>query len=656
MVYRISSLDLKALLNEIADLLQGSFIRNIYQKGEAFLFKLWTKEGKKHFLIESGKRLNLTNVIETGIATDFAKAIRRHLRGKKITDVRQYKLDRILEIRVDDRYTLLTEFFNRGNFLLVKEEQIILAQKHQHMKDRDLYPGKRYEYPPQSPENPLQTDIDKFISQIRKAKDLVRGLVNIFGPKFAEEICIRVGINKNFPTEKLKKSDFQNLLETISNLLRKIENERHPQLYYDEKGYPQHYTPIPFKSLATASTESFPSFSEAIDQFYIKRNQKEQGSTRLQRVNRKKEELKIRMKRQKKKIKAFKNKKKEYSTEAKEIYNHLREIKLILEEIKRAKRQKDLSWERISQLIQEKYKDNKIERIHPDGNVTMNIGNRRVTLNIFETPQEQAERLFKKTKKVKRRIKSAQKELEKTKKKLQEIEEKGKEIEKEEKIIVKMPNRNWFEHYRWFKSSEGFLVLAGKNAKTNEKLIKTQMKEGDLFLHAEVQGGAATLIKKKEKEEIPKTTIKEAAIFAGSFSKAWEEGFAGVDVYYTPAEKVSLSPPSGEYLPKGGFMVKEKRYIKNVSLKTAVAVKITDEGRDVVSIREVGGPIQAVSRSTTLYTVLKPGTISRGKIAKRVKRDLIQKAGTKKERKAIKQLKKEKFLRFIPSKSRIVKS
>lgn len=652
MTDRIASLDLKALIHEVASLLKGSFIRNIYQKNSSFLFKLWTKEGKKHLLIEPSRRLNITKVMETGKATELAKALRRHLRKRRITTISQYKLDRIFEMKVGREYKVIIELFPRGNLVVLKNDKIILAQKHQHMRDRNIYPGKNYEYPPGSPKNPLNMRKEEFISNLKRKKDLVRGLVTFFGPKYAEEICLRTGIDKNTNSDELKERHFSIILKEIEKIISDITGNIEPQVYYDEERIPIDFTPFPFKSLQKYEKKEFSSLSEAIEEFYIQKRKKKRKSKNVKRVERTKKKLLTRMKSQKKKISSFKENVETYRERAKKIYNHLREINLLIDRIRRAKKVKNFSWEKISQQVPKWDPEGMIEEIHRDGNIRIIVEETPITLNIMETPQERAERYFNKAKKIKERRSRAEQELEKTKRKLQKVEEEVRKEEEKEKITVQMPERHWFESFRWFTSSDDFLVLAGKNAKTNEKLIKSHMKKGDIFLHAEVHGGAATVIKGKG-DEIPSTTIKEAAIFAGSFSNAWKEGFAGVDVYYTPAEKVTLSAPSGEYLPKGGFMTKEKNYLNNVGLKISTGVLLEEIGENAVTIREIGGPTSAITHKTKLFVTLLPGKIQKGRIAAQIKTQLKQMASRRLEEKAIEKLPKEKFLRFIPSHSRI---
>ncbi|MDO8624822.1 MAG: NFACT RNA binding domain-containing protein, partial [Candidatus Diapherotrites archaeon] len=94
----------------------------------------------------------------------------------------------------------------------------------------------------------------------------------------------------------------------------------------------------------------------------------------------------------------------------------------------------------------------------------------------------------------------------------------------------KRRKREWFEKFRWFFSSDGFLVLGGRDAKSNEQLVKKFLDRDDLFVHADVFGAAHCVIK-ADKKPIPLSTKKEAAVFAAVFSRSWEAGSGKADVY-----------------------------------------------------------------------------------------------------------------------------
>jgi len=71
-----------------------------------------------------------------------------------------------------------------------------------------------------------------------------------------------------------------------------------------------------------------------------------------------------------------------------------------------------------------------------------------------------------------------------------------------------------------FRSSDGFTLLRGKNAKGNQSLLKIG-KSHDLWLHAEDGPSAHLIIRRSHAaEEIPEQTLREAAILVGE--KSWQ--------------------------------------------------------------------------------------------------------------------------------------
>ncbi len=98
------------------------------------------------------------------------------------------------------------------------------------------------------------------------------------------------------------------------------------------------------------------------------------------------------------------------------------------------------------------------------------------------------------------------------------------------------------ENFRKLETSSGKLMLAGKNAASNEELVEQVGKE-ELVLHTAAPGSPFVNIKLKNKEEISKQDIKEAAIFCVKYSQAWKKPkikknievhvFLGKDIYKT---------------------------------------------------------------------------------------------------------------------------
>ena len=97
--------------------------------------------------------------------------------------------------------------------------------------------------------------------------------------------------------------------------------------------------------------------------------------------------------------------------------------------------------------------------------------------------------------------------------------------------------KKWYEKFRWFVSSEGFLCIGGRDATTNDILVKKHMEKGDLVFHTQLAGSPFFIIK-SEGKKIGKKTIEEAAQATASYSRAWKHGFTVTEVYYITPEQV----------------------------------------------------------------------------------------------------------------------
>ncbi|HLD58029.1 MAG TPA: NFACT RNA binding domain-containing protein [archaeon] len=231
-------------------------------------------------------------------------------------------------------------------------------------------------------------------------------------------------------------------------------------------------------------------------------------------------------------------------------------------------------------------------------------------LDFSESIEKNAARFFEESKKAKKKLPGLEKAMEETRKKISSLEKQS--SVKKENQPVKKRKHSWFESFHWFFSSDGFLVIAGRSAKQNEELVKKHLEAGDLFFHADIQGGAATIIK-AEGKKIPEITMLEAANFAGVFSKAWQSGMSNVDVYAVSKEQVSKKAMSGESLATGGFMIYGKREWFKAEMKLAVGLKKEDENFTVIS-----GPLSAVKKQSVAFLEIRQGSMKASDAAKKI--------------------------------------
>lgn len=56
---------------------------------------------------------------------------------------------------------------------------------------------------------------------------------------------------------------------------------------------------------------------------------------------------------------------------------------------------------------------------------------------------------------------------------------------------------HWFEKFHWFISSEGYLILSGRDANQNEMLVKKYMRPGDAYVHRDYESSASCVVRAK---------------------------------------------------------------------------------------------------------------------------------------------------------------
>lgn len=84
------------------------------------------------------------------------------------------------------------------------------------------------------------------------------------------------------------------------------------------------------------------------------------------------------------------------------------------------------------------------------------------------------------------------------------------------------------------------------------------MGEKDIYIHADMYGAPSTVIRNEDNAEITEEEITEAAAFAVSFSRAWQNGLTSGSAYWVSPLQVSKTPESGQYVRKGSWIVRGK--------------------------------------------------------------------------------------------------
>ena len=197
-----------------------------------------------------------------------------------------------------------------------------------------------------------------------------------------------------------------------------------------------------------------------------------------------------------------------------------------------------------------------------------------IELDIRKTVEENAATYFEKSKKAKRKLAGVKEIIAKTRQKIQDLEELHQEEEEhhEQKRLNPPAKKEWFEKFRWCISSDGFLIIGGRDATTNEIVIKKYTDPDDLVFHTETPGSPFVIIKNPDKQIIPDATKEEAAQLCGIFSKQWKAERSVGEIFMITPSQVSKEAKSGEYISKGSFMISGHRTFYHPDLNPAIVV------------------------------------------------------------------------------------
>ncbi|MBI4141988.1 DUF814 domain-containing protein, partial [Candidatus Woesearchaeota archaeon] len=164
---------------------------------------------------------------------------------------------------------------------------------------------------------------------------------------------------------------------------------------------------------------------------------------------------------------------------------------------------------------------------------------------------------------------------------------------------------------RWFISSEGFLCIGGRDATSNEIIVKKHTDKDDIIFHTE-SAGSPFFVAKTQGKKAGETTIQETAQATITYSKAWKHGLATTDVYWIKPEQASKQTESGEYASHGAFIIRGKK--NNVPTTIELAIGITKEGAIM------GGPPTAVMKHCKKYVLVVQGNEKTSDTAKKIQK------------------------------------
>ncbi len=624
----MSNVDIRMIAPEIRRIVEGSFIKNIYQYGDVFVFKLYMPgEGTFQLLVEPGRRIHITEFHRRAPRTPprFCSVLRKYLREQRVTSITQHDFDRIVVIRVgdgNDTYEVVAELFGNGNLLLLDgDHRVFVALRYKRMRDRDLLPKAEYQFPPPRGTDIFNIDREGLERVLRESKaNLVRTLasrLNLDGLS-CEEICRIAGVDGITQAATLSAATIDTVYEAIDRFRGKVEaGTVDPQVIYapgDDGPQQIAFVPFEYELFKGMQSVQFPTFSKAVDEFFGVADDGLQPEEDIA-LRRERQRLERIIEKQQESIEALREQADMMRRMGEAIYANFQVVSNILDTIAKA-RASGVAWDEIIARIEEAKEQGHstatvIERIDPSkGLVVVRLDGTTVELDMRKSAQENAAAAYERAKKSETKVRGAQEQVKRARHKLDSLET---TVSTRETVRprARIRKKRWYEKYRWFVSSEGFLVLGGRDAKSNERLAKRQMQPNDIFLHAVVHGAPYVVVKVPDQPP-GEQTLYEAAQFAVTFSRAWQDGLSSADAYWVSPEQVSFSPPTGEYLPAGAVMIYgKKNYIRNVPVELSVGVVLEDE-----YAVPVAGPPTAIEIHTTYHVRVVPGTGKKGQLVR----------------------------------------
>lgn len=617
----LSSFDIYVIVAELQDL-RGCYVEKIYQlsRDEILLRVQQTSTNKKEQLFIRNKELLCLTQRQFDAPEKpsvFAMTLRKYLLNGKISEITQHEFDRIIKItigRKEGNYTLVCELFSNGNIILLNPEgRIIRPLVKQEWTTRLVKSGEMYLTPPPQI-NPFIMTEETFQEIIRQGKkDLVRTLAtgaNLSG-LYAEELCTRAGIDKHTQGIELPEESVKKLYHELMNLLELFRQKTFTPMLVKKHGVVIDIVPVPFVSYAGMEFEPLESFSRCLEPLITTRKVEKPQETKFEK---KIEKLKRQLSSQQQQSDEFKEKITVKKLEGDLLYLHYQPCEQLLQKIAVLLKQKDKT-----EMMEQVLSDPLVRQFDPMANELVvrfkdtNGNEQEVALDFRKSVSENAQLKYDESKKLQEKLLGAREAIQQAKQQLEVLKETD-VVEKRKE--VKREKTWWFEKYRWFISTEGNLVIAGRDVARNELVVKKHLSKGDRYAHADIHGAPSCVIKssgvKDEPLPISEKTLIEACHFAASYSRAWNQ-FGEAQAYWVLPEQVSKTPESGEFVPKGAFIIRGKRNYVRCTLEVAIGL-VHLGGTEKL----MGGPVEAVEARATHYIVVRPGILKKSSIAQKL--------------------------------------
>ena len=622
----LSGIELRYLVNEISKKTSDYYVSNIYGiTKNGLLFKLHHPKNPDVMLMVSTSGIWISSVkIDQIEPNKILKRLRNDLLRLKLSKIEQIGVERIVYLTFsgfDKEFTLVGEFFGDGNIILCNKEMKILALLHSiDVRHRQLRVGLPYTPPPQKGINVLQVSKKDF-DEIKTSNLAVANWIGrTFGlPKrFAEEIFHISKIDPKVKGNTLQDNDVKKIFESMKNLIENVVTGNHNPIIIKNDSSIE-ISPVKLENVKNATPVE--NFIEGLDTVFSQSIVDAGKNIQSSNVDKKIQDLEVRLKEQSKAIKLVKEKSQKISTVAKSLSEMTSKGIMSIEDPSAVTILTELN----SQITKEK------------GILFLKIDDEKIKVDLKASLPSTASILFNEAKKQSSAITSIEKQISKTEKEIEKLKNQSQKV-KDSVTFSEIRKKNWFERYRWFYTTDKFLAIGGRDSSSNSAIIRKHLEKNDKVFHAEIFGSPFFIL--KNSENATPATINEVANATVCFSRAWREAMYGMNAYWVDPEQVKKAAPSGQYLPKGSFTIDGQRnFVKISSLKLAIGLFKQNE-----SFLITCGPLEPIKKNCECYSVIEPSGSESSDVAKKIRIEFIKMKGE-----IIKNISLDEFVRVLPA-------
>ena len=617
----LSGLELRYIVNQInMTLKSGYYVSSINSVTKnSFLFRLHHPTEKEIILMISTQGIWLTKLKFKSLEeSTLIDTFRRELERSKIESVEHIDNERIVIIKFSSlegkQDILVLEFFRDGNLILCdKDFQIISILNRVEVRHRILKIGLRYSPPPSRGADVFNVNPELFKSLRNKAAQDLEvsrwiGRTMSLPKKFVEEIVHSANVEgKNLAD--ISDADLSNIYASLNELVVSVSTGTNhtPVIISDKAGRYLEALPICPNDIDSVyaeglSVKKVPLYMEALD-LVLSNNIISTGkNAQTGDIDKQIAALKHDIAEQEKAKDLVILKATEIRTLAAALmtYSYHQPI-----ETNDSESLGTLLGSMSASIVSSK------------GKKYVKVADELVLLepNVAKT----ASSLFARAKEMERGGSSIEEAKDKLQLNIHKLSNQADSIHKKHTFVKQQREKEWYERYRWFITSDGFLAIGGRDASSNSAIIRKYLTEQDLVFHAEVHGSPFFIIK-NGRISVSQTSLLEVAQATVSYSRAWKDGLSTADSYWVLPGQIRKGAPSGQYLPKGSFVIEGKRnYMKGNEIRLAAGVMVVNNQYSFIC-----GPVNAIKEKSVLYCILLPGGYDPMEITKKLKNELYR--------------------------------